>query len=50
MAYNGIDPNDFSGIERFSHHDILTKYQYLTGVTILISTGRFCDTIIGGDH
>ena len=37
-------------IQRFSHLDIPTKYQYLTGVTILIPTGRFFDTIIDVDY
>ena len=47
---NGLDPNSNSGIPRFSHIDIPTTYQYLIGITILIPTGRFLDTIIGGDH
>ena len=44
MVLNGIDPNTNSGIQRFSHLDIPTKYQYLTGITILIPTGTFIDS------
>ena len=32
------------------HLDIPTKYQYLTGSTILRPTGRFFDTIINLDY
>ena len=28
MAYNGIDSNNYLGLQRFSHLDIPTKYQY----------------------
>ena len=31
-----IDPNNTSGIQRFSHLGKPTKYQYMTGITILI--------------
>jgi hypothetical protein len=42
---NGIDPNNQSGIQRFSYLDIPTKYLYFTIITILIPTGRFFDTM-----
>ena len=41
MFQNGIDPNNNTGVQRFSHLDIHTQYQYLIGATILISTGRY---------
>jgi hypothetical protein len=31
MVWNDIDPNNNSGMQRFSHLDISTKYQYLPG-------------------
>ena len=34
----------------FSHLDIPTKYQYLTGTLILVSMGRFFDTMIDVDY
>jgi hypothetical protein len=40
------DPNNNSDIQRFSHHEITMRYQYLTGTTILIPMGRFFDTIM----
>ena len=40
MVQNGIDPNNNLGIQRFSYLDIPSKYQCLTGNTILILTGR----------
>jgi hypothetical protein len=46
---NGIDPN-YLGLQRFSHLDIPTKYQYRSGITILIPLGRFFDTIIHVDY
>ena len=46
MFWNDIDSNKHLGIQRFSHLDICTKYQYLTGVTILIPMSRFFGTII----
>ena len=46
MVLNGIDPNTNSGTQRFSHLDIPTKYQYLTGSTILIPKGTFVDSIV----
>jgi hypothetical protein len=49
MVYNGIDPN-YLGLQRFSHLDIPTKYQYRSGITILIPLGRFFDTIIDVDY
>ena len=45
MVWNGVDPTNKLGIERFSHFDISTKHMYLTGVTM----GRFFDTIIDVD-
>ena len=50
MVWNGIDPNSNSGIQRFSHLEAPTEYQYLTGITKLIPTGRFFDTIIDVGH
>ena len=50
MTWNGIDPNNNSCIWRHSHVDVPTKYQYLTGVTILTSTGKLFDTIIDTVH
>jgi hypothetical protein len=41
MFQNGIDPNNNSGVQIFSHLDIHTQYPYLTGDTILIPTGRY---------
>jgi len=46
MVKNGADPNNNSGIQIFSYLDILIKYQYLTGITILLPTDKFFDTII----
>jgi hypothetical protein len=46
MVKNGADPNNNLGIQIFSYLDILIKYQYLTGITILLPTGKFFDTII----
>jgi hypothetical protein len=37
-------------IQRFSDLEIPTKYQYLTGITILIPMSRFFDTIIDVDY
>jgi hypothetical protein len=34
--WDDIDPNDNSGMKKFSHRGISTKYQYLPGSTILI--------------
>jgi hypothetical protein len=48
-ARNGIDPNNNLDIQRFFHLDIPTKYQYLTGISIMIPKGRIFDTIIGVD-
>ena len=49
MNWNGIDPNNNLGTQRFSHLDRPTKYQYLTGITILIPVDRIFDTIIDVD-
>jgi len=38
------------GIQRFSHLDIPTKYQYLADIAILIPTGRFFDIVIDVDY
>jgi hypothetical protein len=52
MVHNVVDPHlcKPTGIQRFSHLDIFTKYQYLTGITILIPMGRFFDTMIEVDY
>ena len=50
MAYNSIDPRKTLGMQRFSHLDIPTKDQYLTGVGILIPMGRFFDTILDAGY
>ena len=50
MVQKGIDANNNSGIKRYYHLDIPTKYQYFTGITILITTGRLLDTIIDVDY
>jgi hypothetical protein len=50
MVQSGIDPKNNSGIQRYSHLDIPTKYQYLTGITILIHMSRFTDTILDVDN
>jgi len=36
-----LNPNNNSGIQKFSHLYIPTKFQYLTDITILIPAGRF---------
>ena len=46
MVQNVIDPNYNSVIQRFSPLEIPTKYQYVTGITILIYKGRVFDAII----
>ena len=45
-----IDINDHSGIHRFSHLDIPSKHQYFISIIILMSMGRFFDTIIDVDY
>ena len=50
MVKNGIDPNNTSSKQRFSHLDIPTKYQYLIGITTWILMGGFFDTIIDVDY
>jgi hypothetical protein len=37
-------------VEQDSHPDIPTKYQYFTGMTILICSSRFFDAIVKGDY
>ena len=39
MVKNCVDPNINLGIQIFSYLDIPIKYQYLTGITILLPTG-----------
>ena len=39
-----------ANIPRFSHLEIPSKYQYLTGIPILILMGRFYDTILDIDY
>ena len=46
MVQNVIDPNNNSVIQRFSHLEIPTKYQYSAGIIFLIFTGRVFDAII----
>lgn len=46
MVQNTTDPNNFLGRQRFSHLEILTKYQFCTGNTFLIPTCRLFDGII----
>ena len=41
-----IDSNNNSIVQRYSHLEIPTKYQHLSGITILVSMSRFFDTII----
>ena len=41
---------DDSGVQKFSHLNIPTKYQYLIGTRILIPIGKCFDTIIDVDH
>ena len=43
-------PNNNSSIQRFSDLDIPNKYQISTGITILMPTGRFFNTIIVVDY
>jgi hypothetical protein len=50
MVWNGVDQIIIQVYNDFYHLDILTKYEYLTGITILIPTGRFFDTIIDVDY
>ena len=47
---DGIGPNNNSDTRRLSHLDIPTQCQYLTGITNLMSTGRFFDTTIDVDY
>jgi hypothetical protein len=49
MVQNSVDPNNNSGIQRLSHLDIPTKYQFLSGITNLTPMGRFFDTTIHVD-
>lgn len=51
MVWNSIDSNKHEwGIQRFSHLDKATKYEYLTNVTNMTLKGRFYDTNIDVDH
>ena len=36
-----INPTNAFDIQRFSHLDVPTKYQHVSGITILIPMGRF---------
>ena len=38
------------GLQRFSHLDEATKYQYVIGIVIVMPTGKFFDTIIDVDY
>ena len=38
-CYDGINPNNDLGMHRCSHLVIPTKYQYMNGITILVSFG-----------
>ena len=49
IIQNGIDPNNNSSIERFSHLDMPIKNTYLTGITVFIPTHGFFDTIVDVD-
>ena len=46
MVQNSIDPN--KNLDT-THLHIPTKYQCVTGITILIRWARFCDTLIDVD-
>ena len=35
MVHNSFDPNNTSCIQIFSHLEMPTKYQYMTGITFL---------------
>jgi hypothetical protein len=51
MFCNGVDPNINAGIQRFFHLQIPTKYQYLTGITmVFIPMVGFFDTILKPMH
>ena len=50
MVKNDVDLDYNSSKQRFFHLDIPTKYQYLTGITILIPMGRFFDNLIDVDY
>ena len=44
-----IDPNNNSSLQRFSHLEIPTKYQYMICIIISVLMGRFLYTIIDVD-
>jgi hypothetical protein len=46
---NGIDSGNNSGVQRVSHLEVPTKYQYLNSITNSIPTGGFFDTIVDVD-
>ena len=50
MIETGVDPSANSGVQRFFHLDIPTKYQYLCGIIVLIPMGRFFDIITDFDY
>ena len=45
MNNPSINPTNAFDIQRFSHLDVPTKYQHVSGITILIPMGRFLITI-----
>ena len=50
LLHDGVDPINNSGTHKVSYLDIPTKYQYFTYFTILVSMGRFFDTIFDIDY
>ena len=49
MVWNGLDPNNNSGVQKCSHLEVPTKYQCWIGITISMPTGRSFDTIVDVD-
>ena len=45
MVWNGIDLDNNLSKQKFSHRDISTKYQYLTGIAISMPTCTFYEII-----
>ena len=37
-------------MQRYSYHDIPTKYQYLIGITLLVPIDRLFDAIVDVDY
>ena len=50
MLKKGIDPNNNSGIQRFSHFHLPTKYQCMTDVTNVIPLNRFFTATVVVDY